>query len=287
MTCDDEQVDSQFLPELAGTNEFNTKGSPYSLRVSGLRQVLHDSVTGDRFELHVERDLIIPRGSFVAIHGPSGCGKTTLLTVIGLLRCCTPDSELQRFEMWFRHSDRPLDLRDIWKEGRQRQAMRIRRRHLGFALQTGELISSLNVAENIATPLQINGESRRACRNRVLTLLDAFGISGLENRRLKNLSLGQYQRVALARAIAHDPELIFVDEPTASLNRETARAALQELKVLTEGHSTVMMITHEEDLAREFCDLIIELEPVSGHPAGRVKSFFRNPAPRRIDDGRH
>jgi len=123
--------------------------------------------------------------------------------------------------------------------------------------------------------------------NRVLTLLDAFGISGLENRRLKNLSLGQYQRVALARAIAHDPELIFVDEPTASLNRETARAALQELKVLTEGHSTVMMITHEEDLAREFCDLIIELEPVSGHPAGRVKSFFRNPAPRRIDDGRH
>lgn len=246
------------------------------LRLTGLEQVLYDPVSRDRFIVTVDGELVIPRRSFVALLGPSGCGKTTLLTVLGLLRGATNGSRLKSFEAWFHDSAEPFDLADVWRRNRSSLATRLRRQRMGFCLQSGELLSSLTVFENIASPLRLNGAGSARIRHRVQELLNVFGLRGLEGRRLARLSGGQYQRVALARAVVHSPDILFVDEPTASLNRDMAREALHELRKATfepRTPSTVVMITHDDRLADEFCDRIIRMEPVPGQPAGRVVQF--------------
>ena len=165
----------------------------------------------------------------------------------------------------------------------------IRRRHLGFALQSGELIPELTVRENIALPMRLNGVRRAECRRRVDELLDGFGLlkgdagNRVPNSRINKISGGEYQRVALARAIAHKPALVFVDEPTASLNQLTARTALRQLRILQResgDRTVVVMITHDNTLAFEFSDLIVRMEAVSA-TAGRVAAWGPGPAGRR------
>lgn len=260
------------------------------ISIEGLKQVLHDPESGAQFVVHVD-ELEIPAGSFTAILGPSGCGKTTLLTVLGLLRAKTKGSTLDRFEMWFAGESKPTDLQPVWARNLRSTANRIRRRHLGFALQSGELLPALTVAENIETPLRVNGASGRESRRRAAELIEAFDLyrrkgdsasrraGSLARSRVNRLSGGEYQRVALARAIAHHPSLVFVDEPTASLNREMAHNALVQLRDLRKSdqeQSTVLMITHDEMLATEFCDYIIEMAPHKDIPAGGVVGFRVN-----------
>ena len=106
--------------------------------------------------------------------------------------------------------------------------------------------------------------------------------------RINKLSGGEYQRVALARAIAHRPTLVFVDEPTAALNRELARGALEQLRKLQREdgqHGAVVMITHDEDLADEFADMIIRMAPCKDRPAGEVVEIIHKP-PARYTRGR-
>jgi len=260
------------------------------VHIEGLKQVLHDKKSGAIYEVHVD-EVVIPEGSFTAILGPSGCGKTTLLTVLGLLRAATVNSQLKRFEMTFPGDTEPTDLSVIWRKNLRSQANAIRRKHIGFALQSGELLPALTVAENIDIPMQINGFSRNQCRQRRNELIEAFGLfhsrnnkaQSLARSRVNRLSGGEAQRVALARAISHRPSLVFVDEPTASLNREMAHQALTKLRSLCQSDGercTVLMITHDEELAREFCDHIIRMEPgkdiSSNHPFGHVTEFSEN-----------
>ena len=178
----------------------------------------------------------------MAILGPSGCGKTTLLTLLGLLRRPSAPNLLDRFTVSTidrRGSEVLHDVQDLWRRNRQARIESLRRRHIGFALQTGELLTSLTVRENIALPLRLNGVWGRRCWRRVDELIAAFGFHGdngtknpaerngrLSKARVNTLSGGEYQRVVLARAIAHHPRLVFVDEPTAALNRELARTTL-------------------------------------------------------------
>ncbi len=102
------------------------------------------------------------------------------------------------------------------------------------------------------------------------------------NARVNKLSGGEYQRVSLARAIAHHPRLIFVDEPTAALNREMARGALETLRELL-NHATrpsaTVMITHDEELAHEFANVTIRMAPVRNRPAGRVEEVIYHTPP--------
>jgi len=257
------------------------------INVQGLRQVLRDPESGDEYSVFVD-NLEIPAASFTAILGPSGCGKTTLLTVLGLLRAHIKDSALSRFEMWFDGDSKPTDFTPVWRNNLRTKANKIRRRHIGFALQSGELLPALTVAENIEIPLRINGASTRECRARVDELIQAFDLyrqkgsaakakaGSLARSRVNRLSGGEFQRVALARAIAHHPSLVFVDEPTASLNREMAHNALSQLRNLRQSgreQSTILMITHDRSLATEFCDYIIEMVPHKGTPSGGVKAF--------------
>lgn len=273
------------------------------LLVEDLQQRLRDPQSGEEFVVTVEGRLTVEPGSFAAILGPSGCGKTTLLTVLGLLRRPSDPRAVGRFEITGLDSDSSPhihDLKDLWLRNRQRRIERLRRRHIGFALQSGELLSSLKVWENVAVPLRLNGIGGHRCRSRVDELLSAFGLNGegtvpnddrlpsgarlhcnsrLANARVNKLSGGEYQRVVLARAIAHRPRLVFVDEPTSSLNRELARAALQQLKcsqLSGDHHGAVVMITHDEALAADFADTIVRMAPEKGRAAGRVVEIVSN-----------
>ena len=121
-------------------------------------------------------------------------------------------------------------------------------------------------------------------RDQLDALLDGFGLlkgdvgNRVPNSRINKISGGEHQRVALARAIAHNPALVFVDEPTASLNQVTARRALRQLRLLQRdsgNRTVVVMITHDNTLAAEFSDLIVQMEAVSA-TAGRVADILTN-----------
>lgn len=271
------------------------------LELAGLEQRLVDSASGATFTIRVDMPLRIACRSSVALLGPSGCGKTTLLTVLGLLRSPTHAEKIERFVMrtpsqdgaWLEH-----DLRESWLKRRRRHVEELRRRHLGFALQSGELLPALTVRENIAAPLRLNGVSGSDCRTRIDDLLVSFGLEDaaltgstpvkhssseprrrLGGQRVNRLSGGEYQRVALARAIAHRPTLLFVDEPTSALNRELAHDALRQLRILQCGpqsHGALIMITHDENLAMTFADVIVRMAPKRGEPVGEVVEISAN-----------
>ncbi len=267
----------------------------FVLELEGLEHRLHDPASGETFTVRVDKPVKVAERSFVALLGPSGCGKTTLLTILGLLRSPTSPADIGRFIIrtpskdgaWAEH-----DLKSIWGRRKTSQVENLRRQSLGFALQSGELLSSLTVRENISAPLRLNGANSAECRTRVDELMTAFSLAGVENasgetrnladQRINRLSGGEYQRVALARAMAHRPTLIFVDEPTSALNRELAFGALQQLRLLqcgADSRGAAIMITHDEELAQIFADTIIRMAPRNDSPVGEVVAVEEN-APR-------
>ena len=266
------------------------------LELDGLRHRLYDPERGAEFVVCVDQPLSFGPGQFVTLLGPNACGKTTLLSILGLLRKPSDIEGLRHFTMRIPCAGgfETVDLKREWCH--LRRIEEIRRRYLGFSLQSGELIPELTVRENIALPLRLNGVPAAQRRARTDSLLDGFGLlkgdvgNRVPNSRINKISGGEHQRVALARAIAHNPALVFVDEPTASLNQVTARVALRQLRLLQRdsGHRTVVvMITHDNTLAAEFSDLIVRMEAVSA-TAGRVAGVEANqphettPAPTEV-----
>ena len=183
----------------------------------------------DGVSFHVER------GEFLAIMGASGSGKSTLLNILGCL-------------------DRPSE-GEYWLNGvdvskLDDDALSNHRLHnLGFVFQSFHLIPQLDVAENIALPMFYDGEDDDRARERVEALARAVG---MENRLLHHpyeLSGGQRQRVAIARALANDPPVILADEPTGNLDTPTSKQIMKLLTELNEQGRTILMVTHEEDIA--------------------------------------
>ncbi len=278
-------------PQLRAKDPINpTTSLPPVLEFENMVQTLTDVERGEQFTVRVKQKVRIESGDFVALTGPSGCGKTTLLTLLGLLRSPSHPKELSHFRLtsrgpkgeWVTH-----DLKSIWIKRQYTKIEQLRRSSVGFALQTGELLPSLTVRENIAAPLRLNGLFGNACWDRVNELLSAFGLAqdrqGQPSRqawsRVNKLSGGEYQRVALARAIAHKPSLVFVDEPTSALNRELAWGALEQFRLLQSQpnhHGATIMITHDEELAKSFSTQIIRMAPVKGKPEGEVVEICSN-----------
>jgi putative ABC transport system ATP-binding protein len=257
------------------------------LEFGGLEHVLGTS-PGNQFCVTVDQTIRLYPRDFCAILGPSGCGKTTLLSILGLLRRPSNVSDMKVFRLRPDDGDSELslvDLREMWIRNNSRGIDSLRRRSIGFALQSGELLTSLTVGENITLPLRLVGTSSSTANARVKELMERFqlrsqGGGDLTHSRVNSLSGGEYQRVALARAIAHSPRLVFVDEPTAALNREMARGALKEFESLQHNSANpgaTVMITHDESFAREFANVIITMSPVKGEAAGRVVSIERQP----------
>jgi putative ABC transport system ATP-binding protein len=176
--------------------------------------------------------LAIGAGEFVALKGPSGSGKTTLLNLLGLL-------------------DRP-DSGSLVVDGRDAAGLTendradLRRDRFGFVFQTFNLIPVLTAQENIEYPMALANVPATARRSRSRDLLDAVGLSEKASVRPDLLSGGQRQRVAIARALANSPEVIFADEPTASLDSVTADEILDLMRDLCESRRVAFLFaTHD------------------------------------------
>ncbi|MBI1912410.1 MAG: ABC transporter ATP-binding protein [Deltaproteobacteria bacterium] len=181
--------------------------------------------------------LELPQGVTAAIYGKSGSGKTTLLNCIGGLE--RPEAGKV---VCFGNDIHSLTSRDL---------SLFQRKHMGFVFQQGNLLSYLNVFENIAFPLVLNNASKQDKENRVKELLEKIGLKGAGKAMPQELSGGEMQRVAVARAIAHCPKLLIADEPTASLDTATGTSLVELLFDLgREGKSTVLLSTHDEDIIR-------------------------------------
>lgn len=173
--------------------------------------------------------------AMVAIVGKSGSGKTTLLNCLGGLD--RPDSGTVFF-----------DERDLHALPARELSLFLRR-EAGFVFQFGNLLSYLNVSENISFPLTLNGMTEREKQSRVEELLERIGLPGAGPALVHELSGGEVQRVAVARALAHRPKLLLADEPTASLDSATGRDLIELMVSMgSEAGCTMVLATHDTEV---------------------------------------
>lgn len=178
-------------------------------------------------------DLDIAEGEFVSIMGPSGSGKSTLLHILGLLE------EPSEGEYLF--------LGDPVQKLSEKKRTELHRHHIGFVFQAYHLIDELTVYENIETPLLYKGTSSSERKSRVAELLDRFNMVAKKDLFPHQLSGGQQQLVGVARAIAHNPKVIFADEPTGNLHSEQAIEIMELFQKLNkEDKVTIVQVTHSE-----------------------------------------
>lgn len=176
----------------------------------------------------------IKKGAFIAIMGRSGSGKTTLLNILAGLD--SPDNGCVVV------NGNILNFADENKMTAYRQ------KKVGFIFQSFNLLDNLTVFDNVAIPLLLNNMYRR---QRVLTMLDKMGIINLKDKLPTQLSGGEKQRCAIARALIHNPEIIFADEPTGSLDSETADEILSLLKSIHQKlNTTILLVTHDNLVAK-------------------------------------
>ena len=179
--------------------------------------------------------LDIDKGDFVAVVGRSGSGKTTMLDLLGLLLKPTSGSLF-------------IDDVDTTKLG-DRDRARMRARKVGFVFQEYNLLSGLNVLENVMLPLRYVKDGK-AGKRRAVDLIDRVGLSDRIKHKPSELSGGQMQRVAIARSMVNQPSLILLDEPTGAVDTETAQQLVDLLKRLNrEDQVTIVLVTHDLDIA--------------------------------------
>jgi putative ABC transport system ATP-binding protein len=180
-------------------------------------------------------DLVIGVGEFVAVMGPSGSGKSTLLNVLGLL------DDYDSGEYW-------LDGLLI-RQSSERHAARYRNLLIGFVFQAFHLLPFLQAWENAALPLQYQDVGYRERQVRACAMLDHLGLADRLYHFPHELSGGQRQRVAIARALITNPRIILADEPTGNLDTKTSRDIMSVLADLHRHGTTLVMVTHEDDVA--------------------------------------
>lgn len=204
-------------------------------------------------KLHVLKgiDLHVEEGEMVAIMGPSGSGKSTLLNVLGIL---------DAYDSGEYHLAGTL-IKDL----SETKAAYYRNRLLGFVFQSFNLIPFKNAAENVALPLYYQGVGRRKRNKIALEYLERVGLADWAEHLPGELSGGQQQRVAIARSLITKPRVMLADEPTGALDSQTSREVLEILRSINEQGTTVVVVTHEHEIA-EMTDRVIHLlDGVIGH----------------------
>ena len=190
-------------------------------------------------------DLSVKSGEFIAIMGRSGAGKSTLLYQISLL-------------------DEPTagEIRINGKEAHalsEREKMLFRLAEFGYVFQDYALLPELTAIENVALPLLMQGISGEAAEAKAVVALERVGLGKRLHNLPSQLSGGEQQRVSISRAIAHTPGVLFADEPTANLDKESSATVMKIFKELHAGGQTIIMVTHEEEFA-QFAERIIKID---------------------------
>jgi len=190
-------------------------------------------------------DLELADGEFVAIMGPSGCGKSTLLNLVGRL-------------------DRPtageivVDGVRVDRLG-EAEAARFRRSRVGFVFQFFHLLDELSVRDNVVVAAVLGGRSRGEAARAADEMLGQLGLDAHRKAFPATLSGGERQRVAIARAVVNGPAVLLADEPTGALDRHNGEVALSLLEDLNRRGQTILIVTHDEVLARRSAHRIVRL----------------------------
>ncbi|WP_437295027.1 ABC transporter ATP-binding protein [Sorangium sp. So ce426] len=203
-------------------------------------------------------DLTIQHGDFVAIVGQSGSGKSTLMNIIGCLDRPT-------------HGTYRLDGLDVTRRSNDARAI-VRNRLIGFVFQGFNLLPRTTALENVELPLVYRGVGAAERRKRALDALGAVGLAERLHHTPNQLSGGQQQRVAIARALVTSPPLLLADEPTGNLDTRTSYEVLGLLQRLNRGGITIVLVTHEPDIAACASRVITMRD-------GEIRSDLRNDRP--------
>ena len=197
----------------------------------------------------------IRQGEFVAIIGPSGSGKTTIMHIMGALDLVTSGKYYLKGK-----------LIDVYDDD---ELAEIRNKEIGFVFQAFNLLPRTSVIKNIERPMMYAGVPNQERRSRAIEKLALVGLVDKANNLSNHISGGQIQRVAVARALIMDPTILLADEPTGNLDTKTAHEIMSLFKELNKKGHTIVLITHEEDIAA-FASRIIRVQD------GLVKSDSLN-----------
>ncbi|KID58484.1 ABC transporter ATP-binding protein [Pseudoalteromonas luteoviolacea] len=181
-------------------------------------------------------NLTVDEGEFIAVTGPSGSGKTTFLNITGLLET-------------FEEGEYILDGEDV-SQLSDKHLSRLRNEKIGFIFQGFNLIADLNLYDNIEVPLIFRGINQKERKQRIEESLELVGLGSRANHYPAQLSGGQQQRVAIARALAGKPRFLLADEPTGNLDTMMARQVMELLQDINRQGTTLIMVTHDNELAQ-------------------------------------
>lgn len=199
---------------------------------------------GDFYQALFGVNLTVNQGEFVAIMGPSGSGKSTTMHIIGALDTPTSGRYL-------------LKGKDIGSYSSD-QLAELRNREIGFVFQTFNLLPRISVLKNVESPMIYAGIPPAERTRRAMAALELVQIASKANNLSNRISGGQIQRVAIARAIVMDPPIILADEPTGNLDTKTSREIMQYFRDLNQKGRTIILITHEPDIA-DYANRIVKI----------------------------
>jgi len=202
--------------------------------------------------------ITIKKGEYVAFMGPSGSGKSTLMNIIGCLDSPTSGSYV-------------LNNKDVSGMS-ENELAEVRNKEIGFVFQTFNLLPRQSSLENVALPLIYAGYGKAARTEKAQNVLASVGLGDRSLHKPNELSGGQRQRVAVARALVNDPSILLADEPTGNLDTKTSYEIMQLFHEIYEKGNTIIMVTHEEDIAN-YAHRIIRLRD------GLIESDTLNPNP--------
>ena len=209
-----------------------------SEEILSMKSIVKSYVLGDEEQVVLKGiNFRVNEGEFVSILGPSGSGKSTMMNIIGCLDCSTSGSYI-------------LSGQDI-KDLNENELADIRSHEIGFVFQSFQLLPRLTDLQNVELPMIYAGIPSHERKVRAKEMLERVGLANRIHHYPNQLSGGQQQRVAIARAISTNPTILLADEPTGALDQKTSHQVMSLFKELNQEGRTIIMITHDETIAKE------------------------------------